>query len=201
MTWQERGIEPVPVAINLSTLQFKENDLLQRIAMVLNEYSMDPRYLAVEITEGLIMEDASEAREVLRRLNELGIKIAIDDFGTGYSALSSLKELPVHTLKIDRAFIMNLPDDHKDLAITRAVIAMAHGLGLTVIAEGVESEEQAALLLQEGCDELQGYLISQPIPAQDFTRMLVEVPGGRSTLTQVEEPVALPADLALSSDR
>ena len=201
VTWQERGIEPVPVAINISTLQFKENDLLQRIAMVLNEYSMDPRYLAVEITEGLIMEDASEAREVLRRLNELGIKIAIDDFGTGYSALSSLKELPVHTLKIDRAFIMNLPDDHKDLAITRAVIAMAHGLGLTVIAEGVESEEQAALLLQEGCDELQGYLISQPIPAQDFTRMLVEVPGGRSTLTQVEEPVALPADLALSSDR
>ena len=176
VTWQERGIEPVPVAINISTVQFKENDLLQRIAMVLNEYSMDPRYLAVEITESLIMEDASEAREVLRRLNELGIKIAIDDFGTGYSALSSLKELPVHTLKIDRAFIMNLPDDHKDLAITRAVIAMAHGLGLTVIAEGVESEEQAALLLQEGCDELQGYLISQPIPAQDFTRMLVEVP-------------------------
>ena len=146
------------------------------------------------------MEDASEAREVLRRLNELGIKIAIDDFGTGYSALSSLKELPVHTLKIDRAFIMNLPDDHKDLAITRAVIAMAHGLGLTVIAEGVESEEQAALLLQEGCDELQGYLISRPIPAQDFTRMLVEVPGGRSTLAQVAEPVGIPVNLAVSSE-
>ena len=151
------------------------DNLLETIVSVLNESSVDPSYLAFEVTESMIMRDALEAREILARLNDLGVQIAIDDFGTGYSTLSSLKELPVHTLKIDRGFIKNLPECPEDIAIVKAVIAMAHGLGLTVVAEGVESEEQSALLAQEGCDELQGFLVSQPIPAERFTAMLLEI--------------------------
>ena len=112
---------------------------------------MDMHYLAIEVTESMIMRDPREAYELLSRLSELGIQLSIEDFGTGYSTLSSLKDLPVHSLKIDRVFIENLAESSKDLAIVRAIITMAHGLGLTVVAEGVESEEQLELLRREGC--------------------------------------------------
>ena len=188
--WLEAGLAPVPVAVNLSSAQFRLDNLLETIASVLNDSSLDPSYLACEVTESMIMRDACEAREILTRLKEIGVHIAIDDFGTGYSTLSTLKDLPVHSLKIDRVFIKDLVESPEDLAIVRAVIAMAHGLGLTVVAEGVESEEQLAVLRQEGCDELQGFLIGTPIPAETFAAMF----GARRTSQRSDPPKhALPA--------
>ena len=132
-------------------------------------------HLAIEITESMIMRDTREAHETLCSLKELGVQVAIDDFGTGYSTLSSLKDLPINQLKIDRAFIKDLANSPRDVAITRAIIAMAHGLGLTVIAEGVESDEQLAVLRAEGCDEVQGFLIGQPRPGDQFVEFFDEL--------------------------
>ena len=172
MSWTEKGLRPVPVAVNLSSAQFHLDDLLARIVLILNETAMDTDFLAIEVTESVIMRDARQASELLSRLNELGVQVAIDDFGTGYSSLSSLKDLPVHNLKIDRAFIEDLAESPKDVAVTRAIIAIGHGLGLTVVAEGVESEEQFAILREEKCDEIQGFLISPPVPGDQFTSWL-----------------------------
>ena len=172
VSWQESGLHAVPVAVNLSSVQFHVSDLLGRIATVLNKSSLDPRYLAVEITESMIMRDTDKAHAVLRGLGELGVQVAIDDFGTGYSTLSSLKDLPVHQLKIDQAFVKSLSEGSKDVAITQAIIAMAHGLGLTVIAEGVESPEQLSILREQGCDEVQGFLIGRPLPSDQFAALL-----------------------------
>ena len=171
-SWLESGLTAVPVAVNLSSAQFRVADLLGGIASILNETTLDPSYLALEITESLIMRDPEKAREILRRLKELGVHVAIDDFGTGYSTLSSLKTLPVHHLKIDQTFVRDLAKSAEDVAITRAIIAMAHGLGLTVVAEGVESEEQLAILREEGCDEVQGFLIGRPVPSDQFAALL-----------------------------
>ena len=174
MRWLESGLRPVPVAVNLSSAQFHLEDLLGQMMSILNETAMDARYLGIEVTESMIMRDASEAHDIRRRLKELGVQVAIDDFGTGYSTLSALKELPLHTLKIDQVFIKDLAESPEDLAITRAIITMAHGLGLTVVAEGVESEEQFAILRQEGCDEMQGFLTSPAVPGEQFTTLLRE---------------------------
>ena len=172
MSWLDSGLKAVPVAVNLSSVQFRVADLLGRIGSVLNETTLDPSYLAVEITESMIMRDTEEAQEILRRLKEIGVQVAIDDFGTRYSTLSTLKDLPLHQLKIDRAFIRDLAEGGKDIAITRAIITMSHGLGLTVIAEGVESEEQLAILREEGCDQVQGFLIGHPLPSDEFAALL-----------------------------
>ena len=172
--WLESGRKPVPVAVNLSPAQFCTTDLLEDVASVLNETTLAPRFLAIEITESTIMRDTQQARGILVALRALGVQVAIDDFGTGHSTLSSLKQLPVHQLKIDQAFIKNLAQDSRDVAITRAIIAMAHGLGLTVVAEGVESKEQLAILDKEGCDQVQGFLIGQPMPSEQFAELLEE---------------------------
>ena len=171
-SWLELGLAAVPVAVNLSPAQFRESDLLGRIASVLNETSLDPSYLALEITESMVMYDVVKACEILCCLKELGVRVGIDDFGTGYSALSSLKDVPAHHLKIDRAFIKDLAAGSKDIALTRAIIDLAHGLGLTVVAEGVESDEQLAILREQGCDEVQGFLIGQPLPSDKFAALL-----------------------------
>ena len=172
MTWLESGLKAVPVAVNLSSAQFHVADLLARIASILNETSLDPSYLAVEITESMVMRDTTKAHEVLNRLKELGVQVTIDDFGTGYSSLSSLTGLPVHQLKIDQAFVKDLTRGSKSATITRAIIDMAHGLGLTVVAEGVESDEQLSILREQGCDEVQGFLIGQPLRSDQFTALL-----------------------------
>ena len=171
-SWLESGRKAVPVAVNLSSVQFHGADLLNLIATILTETALDPTYLSVEITESLIMHDIAKARDVLHALSDFGVQVAIDDFGTGHSTLSSLRDLPVHQLKIDRAFITDLAQNPKDAAITRAIIAMAHGLGLTVIAEGVESEEQLAILREEACDQVQGLLIREPVPSDQFLALL-----------------------------
>ncbi len=172
VSWLESGLEAVPVAVNLSSAQIHDADLLAHIASILNESTLDPNYLAVEITESMIMRDTGKAREILKTLGELGVQVAIDDFGTGHSSLSALKVLPIQQLKIDRAFVKDLVAGSKDVAITRAIIAMAHGLGLSVVAEGVESEEQLAILREEGCDEVQGFLIGRPLSSSQFAELL-----------------------------
>ena len=171
-SWLEAGVCAVPVAVNLSSAQFHVSDLLERVASALNESTLDPGYLEVEVTESMIMRDATSARNTLRRLEELGVKIAIDDFGTGYSTLSYLKDLPVHCLKIDSIFIRDITDSSESLAITRAIVAMAHGLDLTVVAEGVVTEDQIGLLRDEGCDAVQGFLVGKPLPSDEFSEYL-----------------------------
>ena len=152
--WLEEGLHAVPVAVNLSPAQFNLEDLLMRVASILNTTGMDANYLALEVTESTVMRSTHDAGEILSHLRTLGAKIAIDDFGTGYSTLGSLKDLPFHSLKIDRAFIKDLTEGSRDAAITRAIIAMAHGLGLTVVAEGVDSQNQLDVLRDQGCDEI-----------------------------------------------
>ena len=184
MTWLESGVKAVPVAVNLSSAQFHGSDILRSIASILNETTMSPRYLAVEITESMIMRDTRDAREILHHLRELGVNVAIDDFGTGYSALSLLKDLPVHQLKIDKAFVKDIATSATDVTLIRAIIAMAHALELTVTAEGVETTEQLEILRAEGCDEVQGLLGGCPLPSDQFASLL-EQPNPRETGTPV----------------
>ena len=172
MDWLDGGLRAVPVAVNLSAAQFDLEDLLMRLASILNGTGMDANYLALEVTESTVMRSTHDAREILSRLNTLGVQVALDDFGTGYSALSSLKHLPFQSLKIDRAFVKDLTEDSSDAAITRAIIAMAHGLGLTVVAEGVETQMQLDILRRQHCDEIQGFLISPAVPGDQFEAML-----------------------------
>ena len=174
MSWLESGLRVVPVSVNLSSVQFHGADLLSSIASILNETTLTPSYLAVEITESMIMRDTREAHEILCRLNELGVHVAIDDFGTGYSTLSLLKDLPVRQLKIDQGFVKDMAESAKDVALVRAIIAMAHALDLTVIAEGVESTEQLEILSKEGCDEVQGLLTGRPLPSDQFAALLAQ---------------------------
>jgi EAL domain-containing protein (putative c-di-GMP-specific phosphodiesterase class I) len=128
--------------------------------------------IEVELTESVLMSDPERANGVLRRLHQMGVRIAIDDFGTGYSSLSYLKRFPAETVKIDRSFISGLPGDNDDTAITQAVIAMAHSLGLQVVAEGVETQAQLAALQRLGCDQVQGFLLGRPVAAADTARLL-----------------------------
>ncbi len=173
--WQQAGHAPMPVAVNLSARQFQQRDLLDTVTQALEESGMDPQYLILEITEGVAMHDAESTATTLRALREMGIQIAIDDFGTGHSSLSYLKRFPVSALKIDRSFVRDLTIDPEDAAITAAIIAMAKSLKLKVIAEGVESEEQLAFLKEHGCDEMQGFLFSKPVPAPALEKMLARV--------------------------
>lgn len=170
--WQEAGFRPMSVSVNVSGRQFSQTDLIGVVKDALQFGGISPKYLELEITEGTIMRNPDEAIRTLHILKEMGIQVAIDDFGTGYSSLNYLKQLPLDFLKIDQSFVRNLSSNHSDRAIIRAVIAMAHSLNLKVIAEGVETLEQLAFLREHGCDELQGYLFSQPVAAEEFSGLL-----------------------------
>jgi len=172
VAWQQAGHAPMPVAVNLSARQFQERDLLDTVTQALEKSGMDSQYLQLEITEGVAMQDVESTATTLRALREMGIQIAIDDFGTGHSSLSYLKSFPVSALKIDRSFVRDLTVDPDDAAITAAILAMAKSLSLKVIAEGVETEEQLAFLKERGCDEMQGFLFSKPVPASALEKML-----------------------------
>jgi EAL domain-containing protein (putative c-di-GMP-specific phosphodiesterase class I) len=164
------------VAVNLSARQFVSDSLVDDLVDALTQYGVAPSELEVELTESVLMADPARANQVLQQLHTMGVRISIDDFGTGYSSLSYLKRFPAQTVKIDRSFISGLPSDGEDTAITQAVIAMAHSLGLNVVAEGVETAEQLALLRKLGCDEAQGYLLGRPMPASDLAARLVPEP-------------------------
>ena len=161
--WSRAGLRPVPVAINVSAKQFTD-DLHDVIAAALAEHRVEAGMLEVEITESDAMRDPDRAIAVLQRLRRLGVGVSIDDFGTGYSSLGYLKRFPVQSLKLDRSFVMGLPDDADDVSIAKAVISMAHSLGLKVVAEGVETETQRGFLALNRCDQMQGYLLSRPLP-------------------------------------
>ena len=170
--WQDAGLDPIPVSVNLSPRQFRQKNLLQRIVDILRTSDLNARYLELEITEGTVMHRADEVVVTLARLDEIGVRLSIDDFGTGYSSLSYLKRFPVHKLKIDQSFVRDITTDADDAAIVRAIIAMARSLDILVIAEGVETEEQLAFLGKLLCDEYQGYLFSKPVPAGEFAGIL-----------------------------
>jgi EAL domain-containing protein (putative c-di-GMP-specific phosphodiesterase class I) len=164
----------VPVAVNLSARQFLAPDLAQNMKHILEEHEIGAELLEVEITESSVMMNAEDAIRTLEYLESLGVHIAIDDFGTGYSSLSYLKRFPLWALKIDRSFVRDITNDPDDAAITQAVISMAHSLGLKVVAEGVETEAQLAFLARCGCDEVQGFLFSRPIPAADCAALVAD---------------------------
>jgi len=168
-SWQDAGYYPISVAVNLSPIQFDQDDLVTTIEQVLRESQMEPRWLELEITESIAIQNINTVVEKLQALRRMGIRIAIDDFGTGYSSLSYLKRFPVDALKIDKSFVQDITSDAN---IPTAIIAMARSLRLTVTAEGVETVEQLQLLRQLRCDFLQGYLFSRPLPTDAFEQML-----------------------------
>jgi len=170
-TWREAGME-LTVSVNLSTRDLIDVSLPEEIAGLLDEARVPPHLLELEITESVIMADPMRARGVVTRLREMGVKVAIDDFGSGYSSLGYLKSLPVNDLKIDKSFVINMMEDSGDLVIVQSTIELAHNLGLTVIAEGVESDETWRRLRTLGCDVAQGWLIGRPLPAADFANWL-----------------------------
>ena len=172
--WANAGIVPLPVAVNLSARQFLAPDLAGSVQRVLEAHGIESRLLEVEITESAIMTNAEEAIRTLEVLQRLGVQASVDDFGTGYSSLGYLKRFPLSALKIDRSFVRDITTDPDDATITQAVISMAHSLDLKVIAEGVETEAQLEFLERYGCDEVQGFLYSKPIPGDECGTMLAE---------------------------
>jgi diguanylate cyclase (GGDEF)-like protein len=165
--WQKAGMA-LPVAVNVSALQFQQAHFVDRVAGALQRAGLRPDLLELELTESILVRDADEALLRLRALAELHVRLAIDDFGTGYSSLAYLKRFPIEKLKIDRSFIKGLPHDDSDAGIVRAVVQMAHALGLSVIAEGVEGEAQRQFLLQAGCEQCQGFLYAPALDAESF---------------------------------
>lgn len=163
--WQKQGIGPIQVAVNICSRQFQEKDLAETVVGILEETKLDPQFLELELTESSIMENADRAASVLIRLKNLGVRILIDDFGTGFSSLASLKRLPIDALKIHKSFIFDATTDPDDASLVMAIITLAHNLRLKVIAEGVETEEQLRFLRLLRCDEIQGFLFSEPLEA------------------------------------
>jgi diguanylate cyclase (GGDEF)-like protein/PAS domain S-box-containing protein len=176
VAWQRQGLPSVCVAVNLSVRQFADENLLQDIAAVLQETGLAPHLLEIEITEGLVVHNPERAIKLLTAIKRMGVRLAIDDFGTGYSSLAQLKNFPIDTLKVDRSFIRDIATNAEDKAITEAIIAMGKTLSLTVVAEGVETQEQEAFLRAHACDEMQGYYFSKPVVADEFAALLRTTP-------------------------
>ena len=163
--WLDAGLDVPRCSVKLSARQFASDTLVDEVVAALDAHALPSSAIGVEITESALMTDLECARRTLRRLYELGVHIGIDDFGTGYSSLAYLKRFPVQTVKIDRSFIRGLPQDRDDAAITQAIVAMSHSLGIRVVAEGVEQPPQLEFLRELGCDEAQGFHIARPMPA------------------------------------
>ena len=171
---QVAGLDPLRIAVNLSACQFRQTMLRQQVRRILDNTGVAPEWLELELTESVIMDDIQTSSTILRELKSMGVGISMDDFGTGYSSLSLLKRLPLDTLKIDRSFVRDITTDADDAAIVDAVISLAHSLRLRVIAEGVETGEQLDFLNSRGCDEVQGYLFSRPLPVAGIEAWLLE---------------------------
>jgi len=169
--WNQQGHD-LSVGINLSVRQFMQADLVDQIKLLIDNYHIDPGNIDLEITETIVMQDAGNSINKMHHLKELGVKLSMDDFGTGYSSLSYLNQFPLDILKIDRSFVKDISGNKSDGAIARAVIAMAHSMNLKVVAEGVETEEQFEFLKAHDCEVIQGYLISRPVPPQEFELLL-----------------------------
>jgi EAL domain-containing protein (putative c-di-GMP-specific phosphodiesterase class I) len=173
-SWQDAGLAPMRLSVNFSARQFQQASFIASVAEILKQTNLDPRWLELELTESSIMKEPAQAIEKLHELKLMGIRVAIDDFGTGYSSLNYLKRFPIDTLKIDRTFVADVCKDPHDTAIVRAIITLGHALDLTVIAEGVETQEQLQYLTSLGCDVVQGFLFSKSLSATAFEELLVE---------------------------
>jgi diguanylate cyclase (GGDEF)-like protein len=169
--WQEAGLPPIRVVVNLSSRQLTRG-ITDTVGRILQRSRLEARYLGLELTESVLVKHQKEGTDTLHALRAMGLHLSVDDFGTGYSSFSYLKHFPLDTLKVDRCFVREITSDPDDAAITTAMIAMGHALGLKVVAEGVETEGQQALLRKQGCDEMQGYLFSRPVPGDQFQAYL-----------------------------
>ncbi len=170
--WQDADLPFKRVSINVSATEFRAKTFLEEISTTLRETGLEARYLDLELTEGVLMENAKSTASVLQALKRMGVHLAVDDFGTGYSSLSYLRQFPIDVLKIDQSFISQIPGEPNDSAIVRAIIDMGKNLKHRVIAEGIETQEQLALLRAWNCEEGQGYFFSRPVPAARFARLL-----------------------------
>lgn len=172
--WQDAGLSPIRMSVNLPARQFQGQNLVETVTQVLKETGLNPRFLGLEITESSILENMDSAAATLRELKGLGVNITLDDFGAGVYSLGYLKHIPIDTLKIDRSFVRNITTNSEDAAIVTGIITLAQGLELKVVPEGVETEEQLAFLKQQQCEEMQGYLFSKPVPAKELEKMMVK---------------------------
>ena len=171
--WEDEDADKaLRIAINVSPRQFKNGDLVEKIADALERSGLDASKLEVELTEGTLIEDTEQAMRTIERLKEMGVRISIDDFGTGYSSLSYLKRLPIDTLKIDRSFVADITEDRGDAAISEAIVSLGRSLHLEVVAEGVETRAQYAYVEALGCDTVQGFLFSKPLDPKDLDQLL-----------------------------
>jgi EAL domain-containing protein (putative c-di-GMP-specific phosphodiesterase class I) len=168
--WNRGDAGVLNVAVNLSARQFRQKDLADKVREILRATGLPPDRLELELTESVVMQDTETAAALLRDLADIGVHLAVDDFGTGYSSLSYLKVFNMTILKIDKSFVRDIPGDPDDCAIASAIVALGHSLRLRIVAEGVENEAQARYLAALGCDEMQGYLLSKPLPAADFEK-------------------------------
>jgi len=171
--WRADGLNPGVLSMNLAVKQLQRKDFIDVLKNLMQETDCKAEWIELEVTEGQIMTNPDEAIKLLTQISDLGIELAIDDFGTGYSSLAYLKRLPIDKLKIDQAFVRELPDDEEDAGITRAVIALAKSLNLKIIAEGVETKEQKECLVENGGDNIQGYYYSKPVPADELHTILL----------------------------
>jgi diguanylate cyclase (GGDEF)-like protein/PAS domain S-box-containing protein len=181
--WQERGLKPVTMSVNVSMRQFKQKDFVDTVKRTLKETNLNPGYLELELTESLLMDDIESVIKKLHELKALGIRLSIDDFGTGYSSLEYLKQMPVDMLKIAQEFVKDINVDLNDVAIAKATIQMAQSMGLEVIAEGVETKENQKVLSDLHCNKTQGFLFSKPLPPEEFERLLKKHECGKKLLT------------------
>ena len=170
--WVELG-HPMVVSVNVSALEFRQPDFIDRLTALLATYQLPAHWLELELTESILLQDAHETEQRLRLLGDLGVRLAIDDFGTGYSNLGYLKKLPIQKLKVDQSFVRGLPEDEGDRAIVGAVISMGHALRIEVVAEGVETLSQKELLQQMGCDQFQGFLCAPGLTPEDLGELLL----------------------------
>ncbi|HAT13870.1 MAG TPA: GGDEF domain-containing response regulator [Microcoleaceae bacterium UBA10368] len=170
--WQAQGLGPLRVAVNVSARQFEQKNITERVSEILTETGLAPKYLELELTESLVLEDETAVFQAFNVWRNLGIRVAIDDFGTGYASLSYSKRFPFDVIKIDKSFIRNITEDRQNAAITIAIIQMAHCMNMTVVAEGVEDEQELAFLCAHDCDEIQGYFFSKALPKADFEALL-----------------------------
>ena len=191
MAWQHQGLPPISMAVNLSPRQFSDDNLLRDIDDALAESRMPPELLQLEITESLVMSNVDRAITLLGAVRSRGIRLAIDDFGTGYSSMSLMKQFPIDTIKIDRSFVRHLPNDGQDRAIAQAIISMGKALGLTVVAEGVETAEQDQFLRDQACDEIQGFLFSKPVPPEAIPQLLLASASSPPIQPHIPPPLAI----------
>jgi EAL domain-containing protein (putative c-di-GMP-specific phosphodiesterase class I) len=181
--WPALGLPTVRVAVNISPVQLRSPDFAQRFLQVTRSWANAACGLDIEITEGALLDDCGADVKRLKLLRSAGVRIAIDDFGTGYSSLSRLSDLPIDTLKIDRTFISRLPDDGSGKTVVSTIISLAHAFGMTVVAEGVETEDQLGVLWELGCDQAQGFLFSRPVERDGFAELLEKGKGRLTSLT------------------